>query len=401
MKKFFARVIDRLTIKQRQYLLAALLGLIAMVVIILIVLKISNNPAIAKSGRAGGEKLAKEEPKRIETAASRSDEQGIWRYQMQQDKEKLEQQIEEIKQALEVEKNPEPNQEIEELKQEINTLRGLVFNHADVTPGEQKAIGNIESEHETPNIAKITFALDDSKENAIKNIEDTIPAGAFARAVLLGGVDAATTLNSPSDPRPVLIRLIDTGTLPRRFKSDLQDCHIIASSYGDLSSERVYARLEKLTCVERQTGEIVETQVAGYVAGEDGKVGLRGKVVEKGQEYLVNSTVGGILQGVAGVMTPQQPMLVSPFGSGVVGTESHKDRFERGLGTGAASSMDRLSKYYIDKAEKLQPVIQIAAGREVDVVFTEGTTIGTELVRKKLEEKRINRHKEETEEALK
>jgi conjugal transfer pilus assembly protein TraB len=93
-------------------------------------------------------------------------------------------------------------------------------------------------------------------------------------------------------------------------------------------------------------------------------------------------------------MTPQQQMVYNPF-SGATGiqTESNKDKFERGLGAGAASSMDRLSKYYIDRAEKLQPVIQLGAGRVVNVVFTEGTPIATELVKQKLEEKRKQNEK--------
>ena len=61
-------------------------------------------------------------------------------------------------------------------------------------------------------------------------------------------------MTAASDPRPMLLRLIDPGTLPRRFQSDLKDCHCTASAYGDLSSERVYARLEKLTCIERTSG---------------------------------------------------------------------------------------------------------------------------------------------------
>ena len=100
----------------------------------------------------------------------------------------------------------------------------------------------------------------------MKNKEGTIPAGSFAKAVILSGVDASTALTASVDPRPMLIRLVDHGTLPRRFRSDLQDCHIVASGYGDLSSERVFARLEKLTCIERVSGEIIETEVAGYRA---------------------------------------------------------------------------------------------------------------------------------------
>lgn len=60
---------------------------------------------------------------------------------------------------------------------------------------------------------------------------------------------------------------------------------------------------------------------------------------------------------------------------------------------GATTALDRLSQYYIDRAEQLQPVIQIAAGQVVDIVFTEGTFIGSQNahaeIRKQKSENRI------------
>ncbi|HUX80188.1 MAG TPA: TraB/VirB10 family protein, partial [Alphaproteobacteria bacterium] len=143
-------------------------------------------------------------------------------------------------------------------------------------------------------------------------IENTLPAGTFAKAILLGGVDASTSVSSPSDPRPVLLRVTDHGNLPRKFKSDLKACHILASCYGDLSSERVYMRLEKLTCTERLTGEISETQVSGYVVGEDGRAGLRGIVVDKAGPLIRNSLIGGFFSGMGQYFGAQQQRSFSP-----------------------------------------------------------------------------------------
>lgn len=46
-----------------------------------------------------------------------------------------------------------------------------------------------------------------------------------------------------------------------------------------------------------------------------------------------------------------------------------------GMAGGATTALDRLSQYYIDRAEQLQPVIQIAAGQMVDIVFTSGAEL--------------------------
>jgi conjugal transfer pilus assembly protein TraB len=59
-----------------------------------------------------------------------------------------------------------------------------------------------------------------------------------------------------------------------------------------------------------------------------------------------------------------------------------------GVTTGAASSMDRLSKYYIDRAESLQPIVEIGAGRYVDVIFTEGVFFGSSELKKAIAKKR-------------
>ncbi len=241
-------------------------------------------------------------------------------------------------------------------------------------------------------IQKVSLGLtEDLKHKLPKTVETTIPAGAFAKTVLLSGLDASSSMSASSDPRPMLLRLIDPGTLPRRFQSDLKDCHCTASAYGDLSSERVYARLEKLTCIERATGEIIETQVAGYIAGSDGKAGIRGVVASKDGQFLGRSLVGGIFAGLSNVANPQnRQQQVNPFAQGgkQPSPPNIGDMFTAGMASGASTALDRLSQYYIDRAEQLQPVIQIAAGQVVDIVFTEGTFIGSQDVKEQIEGQR-------------
>jgi conjugal transfer pilus assembly protein TraB len=333
----------------------------------------------------------------IESIGDKVDSEAAWRYQQNDKIKKLQDGILGIKQELtkaisaneeESLKNKEAS-EVEMLKQEVASLRNLIGGVA----SQERVGGNGEIKPlvaKMPNIRKIKIELgSQSKGEKVRNKEDTIPAGSFAKAVLLGGVDASTALTSSSDPRPILIRLMDRGTLPRKFQSDLKDCHIVGSGYGDLSSERVFARLEKLTCVERVSGEIIETEVAGYVTGEDGRAGIKGIVVEKGRGYLAKSVLGGVLQGLSGVFNPSQPAVINPIGA-FMPKRSTGDKFNEGMMSGASGSMDRLSKYYIDRAESIQPVIQIESGRIVDVVFTEGADIGSSRVKERLSTKREN-----------
>lgn len=233
-------------------------------------------------------------------------------------------------------------------------------------------------------VQKVSIRLHNSKANQLlKTTDNTIPAGAFARAILLGGVDASTSIQSASDPRPVLLRVTDPGTLPRKFKSDLKGCHVLAASYGDISSERVFMRLEKLTCVERKTGEVVEMNVQGYVAGEDGRAGIRGTVVDRAGESMRNALVGGFFSGMGSFLSQaHNPVTFSPM-SGLAQTNplSNESILKHGASKGASTALEKYADFYIKRAEQLQPVIQVAAGRPVDIVFSQGLAFGESAIR--------------------
>ena len=42
---------------------------------------------------------------------------------------------------------------------------------------------------------------------------------------------------------------------------------------------------------------------------------------------------------------------------------------------GASDALDRLAQFYLDMAEEIFPVIEINAGRQVDVVVIQGTSL--------------------------
>lgn len=227
-------------------------------------------------------------------------------------------------------------------------------------------------------IQRTSINLLNSKSNkSLKTGDNTIPAGAFVGAVMVGGVDASTSIQASNDPRPVLLRITNPGTLPRKFKSDLCGCHVLAACYGDISSERVYMRLEKLTCTERSTGEIVEMNVQGYVAGEDGRAGLRGVVVDRAGVSMRNAAVGGFLSGMGNFLSQSHnPVMFSPQ-SGLAQTNPMTDpqMLRYGAAKGASTALEKYADFYIKRAEQMQPVIQVQAGRVVDIVFTQGVAI--------------------------
>ncbi len=200
-----------------------------------------------------------------------------------------------------------------------------------------------------------------------------IPSGAFARAVLLGGLDAPTGGMSQRNPQPVLLRLMDNAVLPNFFRSRIKECFVVGAGYGDISSERAYIRTESLSCVTRD-GTAIDVPVKGYVTGEDGKAGMRGRLVSKQGQILANALLAGVASGIGQAFQQSATTLsISPLGS--TSAVDPEKQVQAGLGTGVGRALDRLAQYYIGLAEKVFPVIEVDAGRSVDVVLTQGVAL--------------------------
>jgi conjugal transfer pilus assembly protein TraB len=205
-----------------------------------------------------------------------------------------------------------------------------------------------------------------------------LPIG-FVPVRLLGGIDAPTGGQAQSNPLPVLMEVIDMANLPNRFRANVKQCMVVGAAVGDLSSERSYIRAELLSCIRRD-GRVLEAKAHGSIFGEDGKLGMRGRLVTKQGQLLANSllagVVGGIGQGVA-TYTAQTATTVTN-GSSTVNITPGKYA-EAGVGGGVGQALNRLANYYISLAEKTFPVIEIDAQRRGDLAFTKGIELDTPL----------------------
>ncbi|MBF1164195.1 MAG: conjugal transfer protein TraB [Dechloromonas agitata] len=239
----------------------------------------------------------------------------------------------------------------------------------------------------TPAITRITVAERPLLANAGEKAERTTGSGSpasaktvstflpvsFTRGTLLGGLDAPTGGQSQSNPHPVLIRLSDNAFLPNRFRAEYRECFVVAAGYGDISSERAYLRTESLSCV-RTDGATLEVKIQGSIYGEDGKVGMRGRLVTKQGQMLANALLAGVVSGIGqGLATSSTEYSTSALGT--VASATGSEAYRAGLGSGVGKALDRLAQYYIKLAENTFPVIEVDAGREVDVVITKGVRI--------------------------
>jgi conjugal transfer pilus assembly protein TraB len=202
-----------------------------------------------------------------------------------------------------------------------------------------------------------------------KNTNKTMLPISFVKARLITSIDAPTGGTSQDNPFPILLNVTDNAQLPGKLRTKTKGCFVLAAGYGDVASERAYFRTVGMSCATKN-GELVNLKVAGYIAGEDGKAGLRGRLVSKTGSKIVlallSGSVGGLAQAFAQTATTLQQTPIGPTQT-ITPTQS--------LGyagaTGVSSGFQQLSQYYINMAEKTFPVIEINDQRNVTVIFTE------------------------------
>ncbi|MBP9728642.1 MAG: hypothetical protein KBD23_00665 [Gammaproteobacteria bacterium] len=284
----------------------------------------------------------------------------------------------EVEQLKELQQKQRQQIEDQEQRLEQSALKSEQIEQEPKTLNELSLSGSVSEEEGLHSLSASSIFSEtitvSGAEPALPHIDRFIPAGTYVKAVLLNGLDISAGVSSQSNPQPVLLRLVDLASLPNHAKSRLKDCRVIAAAHGELSNERVNMRLEKLTCVQND-GYVIETEVTGFVNGLDGKNGVRGKVVLRDAEVLKRGFMGGLLSGL-GKATLGAKQGASAFGG--IDAKGNINLFKNAGAEGAGDAFELMAKYNIQRAEQYQPVLQVSAGVEVDVVFHAGTAFGSQ-----------------------
>lgn len=219
-------------------------------------------------------------------------------------------------------------------------------------------------------------AEEQRKERAEEADTVYLPAGSIVSGTLITGLDAPTSAATRADPFPALVRVKKEAILPNHFRLDVRECFIVASGYGDLSSERAYLRSEVLSCV-REDGGVIEVPVNMYAVGEDGKAGIAGRLVSKQGQMIAKSMTAGFFEGFSSMFRrlPVPTISTEARDTTIFQSMLSSDAVQSATLTGAGRALDRIAQFYLDMAEGMFPVIEVNAGRPIEFVVTKGGRI--------------------------
>lgn len=207
-----------------------------------------------------------------------------------------------------------------------------------------------------------------------------LPPNSIAVAKVIVGVDANAGVQSQTDPLPVVLRITgparsvyDQGRL---LTTNIAGCLVNGAARADLSSEKVYVKLQRMTCPQ-PNGRYAVSDVKGFIAF-GGKTGVRGRVVSREGSLVGQAFLAGLAGGFGRGFSANTNSILQGTNVNVNGQRqklSPSEILEGGLGEGVATSADMVSKYLIERAEQYQPVIEMPTGIDVEIVFLEGVFI--------------------------
>ncbi|NJM50220.1 MAG: conjugal transfer protein TraB [Sphingomonadales bacterium] len=207
-----------------------------------------------------------------------------------------------------------------------------------------------------------------------------LPPNSIATARVIVGADASTNVRSQSDPIPVVLRITSRARSvvlnDKILNTDISGCLVNGAAYGDLSSEKVFVKLQKMTCAA-SNGGVAVSEVKGFVAFA-GKSGVRGRVVSREGSFVVKAFLAGLVGGIGRL---GENVASSQLYSPTITSGSNRPPIDLGAiaagagGSGISDAGDKVSKYLIERAEQYQPVVEMPTGIDVEVVFLDGSFV--------------------------
>ena len=249
--------------------------------------------------------------------------------------------------------------------------------------------GAFSDEEENRNPFKTLITTKDGKETpeskARAEGKNYLPAGTTISFVSVAGMNAPTnavTNSAGQEAMPTLLRVRGKAILPNKNEFDLQDCVVIATGYGQMADERAILRTEKMSCIDKN-GQTTEASIKGTVYGEDGKPGMRGRMVSKNGQVIAQMVKIGAIQTLGNMLVAASANYDFKSGRSINGNTgtinegggAMANQVAQAGASGINDTFQRIAGIYEQYAQQTFPVIEVNPGRKGEIVLTEGIAI--------------------------
>ena len=195
-----------------------------------------------------------------------------------------------------------------------------------------------------------------------------LPATSILTGTLITGLDASTASQSKRDPFPVLVRLQKTAILPNLATRPMcASASCCSPATAIFSSERAYMRGETVSCVLK--GRQGHREPQGLGVGLCRRRGRQGRGARPAGHQAgvlhARALMVGFLQGAAEVLNKGDTVTL---GFSQTNSQDEGNPWGSAALKGTGNALDRIAEFYIDQAYNLFPVIEIDAGRQLDIV---------------------------------
>ena len=158
----------------------------------------------------------------------------------------------------------------------------------------------------------------------------------------------------------------------------------MAAAQGSETDGRVLYRLTDLA-IRHADGRRSVVKVDGWIVGEDGIRGHRGKLIDKLGQLIAATATASFAAAMGERVEGQRSRLLLPGDSfGVLGTgrRNRKESIsisgtdvDSATASALTDSSNRLGQLLIDKYERLIPVVEVRAGRDAAAIFSRGAEV--------------------------
>ena len=218
-------------------------------------------------------------------------------------------------------------------------------------------------------IAKVAEIITKETPEAKKSVY--LPLGSFVKCTLLTGVYAPSNQNNPL---PVLLSVDEAFYGPNNTKIPLKGAFVIGKAIGDVVSKRAIIQIVSFSFV-LPGGKVFEHEAnIGYLADNDGALGIPGEVIYNTGRQLGLNFLSGFLAGGAEALSQTETSTVTcAYGQTARNVTGDTSRYA--MFSGLANSAQGLSGYYQKQLETMVPAVRIEAGKKVTLVIQKGVEI--------------------------